>query len=766
MKRWRAMLLVLAATVLLASPPLWSWSGASGVHSVIALFQSHVHPDIPFDEFAAGRLGIIQATWRRTYLYVAYRYMAGPGFDAGEQKSLVSMWNETLGVQLSTEASQWRDANASIFDQTAVNVGEASAVWLAARNKIPGVYKADKVDVYRSAPLGLSFYSNCNDHAFLTAAHTLDTMVRMFGLSSSQVKNWLDAQDQVFDNCSDARPYFVSNPDAAPAAAPELPDRLKDGTPFERAQRTYQIACANFYSGNFDTAAKMFDAIAADTSSPWRQLAPYLVARATIRKATLSSEKNDHALLARAEAQLNNIVGTSDDDGVKHDARRLLGFVEAQLHPQEREEELARAVMLPTSGEVLEQDVSDYIWMLNNGPADNSLPGDDLTDWIATLAAFGQGNADTASLVAHSLEKWKATSSLAWLVAAISEIPAADPNTPALIESAEKVKLGSPAFATFTYHTARLLIGRGRTDEARAKLDAMLANRDELPRSTVNEIAALRMSVARNLEELLVDAPRTPLGITDDADSDELPSQLDDQGLKDLVAGPLFDTDGASALTRGLPLSVLMQAARSQTLPSRLRGQVALATFIRAILLGNLPAARELAPLVMKSFPQLQPSIDAWLAAQDPDAQRFAAAFMMLQNPGLRFYVDPGPGRTTALNQIDSLRDNWWPSRVGQNLTNQAYPAFLSASQKKSADGEWAEAVGDQRSEPALLRGDRAGQSRSERRACARGALSMPASRAPWMLERPGHCACPLGVCSAAPPLFQERLGRDRQPLV
>jgi hypothetical protein len=206
-------------------------------------------------------------------------------------------------------------------------------------------------------------------------------------------------------------------------------------------------------------------------------------------------------------------------------------------------------------------------------------------------------------------------------VAAISEIPAADPNTPALIESAEKVKSGSPAFATVTYHTARLLIGRGKTDEARAKLDAMLANRDELPRSTVNEFAALRMSVARNLDELLVDAPRTPLGITDDADSDELPSQLDDQGLKDLAAGSLFDTDGASTLTRGLPLSVPMQGARSQTLPSRLRGQVALTTFIRAILLGNLPAAK-LAPLVMKSFPQLQPSIDAWLAAQDPDGQR------------------------------------------------------------------------------------------------------------------------------------------------
>jgi hypothetical protein len=188
-----------------------------------------------------------------------------------------------------------------------------------------------------------------------------------------------------------------------------------------------------------------------------------------------------------------------------------------------------------------------------------------------------------------------------------------------------------------------------------------------------------------------VDAPRPPLGITDDGDFDELPSKLDNQGLKDLAAGPLFDDDGAAVLTRWLPLSVLMQAAHSQTLPPRLRGQVALAAFIRAILLGNVPAARDLAPVVMQSFPQLKPSIDGWLAAQGPYAQRFAAALMMLQNPGLRFEVDPGPGRGTALGQIDEFRDNWWPARVDQNLKNQKYPSFLSAAQKKSADEEWQE---------------------------------------------------------------------------
>jgi hypothetical protein len=378
---------------------------------------------------------------------------------------------------------------------------------------------------------------------------------RKVGLSSAQVKQWVDAQDQVFQNCSPpqltargASPAGVPTPTAT--STPDVPQPLKDGTPFEQAQRTYQIACAYFYSGKYDTAAKMFDAIAANPSSPWRQLAPYLVARAMIRKATLSGATNDRALLAQAEAQLNEIIATSDDASVKHAAQRLLGFVDAQLHPEQREEELARAVMLPSSGDVLKQDVSDYVWMLNYRPTNDNSYGNDLTDWIFTFSANG---------AAHSIEKWKATSSLPWLVAAISEIPTSDPNAPALIRSAEMVKPGSPAFATVTYHTARLLIGQGKTDEARQILDAMLANRDELPRSTVNEIAALRMGIARNLNELLVDVPRTPLGITDDADFDELPSKLDSQGLKDLAAGPLFDDDGAAVLTRWLPLSVLIK---------------------------------------------------------------------------------------------------------------------------------------------------------------------------------------------------------------
>lgn len=205
----------------------------------------------------------------------------------------------------------------------------------------------------------------------------------------------------------------------------------------------------------------------------------------------------------------------------------------------------------------------------------------------------------------------------------------------------------------------------------------------------VNQVAALRMSIARNLNELLVYAPRTPLGLIDDGDSDELPSELDDAGLKAIAAGPLFDKDSAGALTRWLPLSVLMQAVHSQTLPSGLRSQVALSTFIRAILLGNDRAAREVAPLVMKSFPQLQPSITAWLDARSADARRFDAAFMMLQNPGLSFYADAGTGRDTPLNEIANFKENWWFQAPDPDFKVPTYPDFLSAAQKQTADQEW-----------------------------------------------------------------------------
>lgn len=457
MKRRPLVIATAAGVLLLWSAMLRAWSGASGVQTVVTLFESHRHPDLPLDLFAAGRLGLIKPTWSDSYRYVAYRWIVGPGFNPSEQKALVSMWNARLGLLPPGETTPTQpnaQVSFGINATTAREVAKASSEWFATRNRVPDVESLDTIDVYRSAttyfPPGTFkstfYYPNCNASTFRTAASTLQTMIGEFGLASPEVKGWVAAQDQVFVNCSGTPPRLAFNPEtwektvadwskainewyqarkkvpgvspmpsltggckakelrtaattletmignqgvaspqvkqwldaqdqafekcsrpstpsmaglATPAPTPDIPPPLAHATPFEQAQRTYQIACSNFYSGNFDAAAQMFRTITGDRSSPWHEWAPYLAARATVRKATLSGPKNDPAILAQAEAQLKAIIAAPGGDGIKPAAQRLLSFVEFRLHPEQRVEEVVRALMRPGSEQTLAQDLSD-----------------------------------------------------------------------------------------------------------------------------------------------------------------------------------------------------------------------------------------------------------------------------------------------------------------------------------------------------------------------------------------------------------------------
>ncbi|HWN57279.1 MAG TPA: hypothetical protein VNO74_04225, partial [Methylomirabilota bacterium] len=653
MKIVGALAMAVALSALVLAPPAWS----SGFHPPMASFVSQYKPDPPLDQFAAGRLGLIQPSWETTYSYVAYRYLAGPGFNADEQKVLLSIWNEPSYPQPNLEPQ---------------------TDWLAARAKIPGASPMQMIGTFAAGP-SYTFFLNCNDDAFRTATATLGTVVAKFGESSAQVKQWLDAQDLVFQNC----PGSSSKPN------PHIPEPLRGGTRFEQAERAYQIACANFYIQNFDAAVSMFTFIGADSTSPWRTIAPYLVARATIRKATLSGVKNDNVLLAQAETQLNAIVAGSGPDDLKAGARRLLGFVGCRLHPEERNEQEVRAIMRPGSESTLAQDLKDY-----RECGTPRLVGDfyanDLDDWFASF-----GPTDDPS---HAIDKWKRTQSPAWLLASLAHVSGSDPRAETLIEAAQRLAPDSPAHLTAAFHVARILIEQGKTDEARARLDAILAKPDALPHSAFNQFSRLRLKLARNFGDYLKYAQRYPVTI----DGDELPDEFDDPYMQRLAAGPLLDVDSAEVMDQWLPLSVLKESARSQILPSPLRAQVAQSIWMRSILLGDQETARELAPVVRDLIPDLKPSLDAWLAAKDSDQQRFEVALMALRSPGMRPYIDPGIGRPTRLGTM-YFRDNWWPALKSVALANaplpsagavtqpavSKYPSFLSAAERESADREW-----------------------------------------------------------------------------
>jgi hypothetical protein len=675
----------LMAALLFSSYP----SLACGPFSLDSIFTFTVHPEYPLEKFARGELGVIQPSYARSYLFVAYRYLNGAGFNPQEQQALVNLWHDRLEFTWPEYDEQWPKA------------------WLEARQKVPGVGPAPKlsVDRHREKPNEYETYVNCQKDAFEKAAATLDARVREFGADSPVTKNWVDAQDLVFANCPEGQHI--------PAEASDLP-------PLPRADRAYQIAAANFYAGNFDQAQKLFVAISSDNSSPWRETAAYLVARTLIRKASLGPQEGRDYALVQAEEQLNKILKDQKLASSHQAAARLLNLVRVRLHPEDKLHELAHSLLRKDQNEHLKQDLWDYTILLDGFLGDDessakkaipaSLAKDDLTDWIVTIQSPNTNSAD------HAIATWQERHSVAWLVAALAKVDAHHAKVPELISAGARIGPDSPAFPSIAFETIRLAIESGKPEPARARLDEMLAKyQSRLPASAVNLFLSQRMMLAADLKDFLTFAQRLPAGFSWNDDGREVPADASEVGedIKNLQGQKLFDMDATDILNKKMPLAILKEAGMSELLPIPLRRDVAQAAWIRAVILDDSRTAKALVPTMAGLLPEMRPLLNDFAQPQQPDAAKFAALYAWLKFPGLEPVVDAGVGRRTPLNQQDSFRDNWWCSAAislesgGQaesgasqrttappiTVKGQANLSFLSDAQKAAGAKEYARLV-------------------------------------------------------------------------
>ncbi|HLY61867.1 MAG TPA: hypothetical protein VKV95_14060 [Terriglobia bacterium] len=687
-----------------------------------AFFTYTLHPDFPLEPYARGELGVIQPTYARSYLYVAYRYLSGKIFDTGEQKELVEFWNARLGPY-SLDSSQ----------STGARRQDPTKEWIEARKKVSGAPPPPSIEVFRDFGKSYQQYFNCADDGFKTAISTLNERIAKFGADNQVVRDWLTAQDQVFANCNGKPPGFRPQNENA-ILVETIPGVLQSGAPpLARADRDYQIAAAYFYSANFDEAVKRFQTIGRDANSPWRQISMLLAARCLIRKATLSSDEGafDAATLTRAEDALNQILSDPGMRGLHPSAQRLHDFVEVRIHPQETERKLAANLLQEHVHCSLKQSLWDYTMLMDKaGAAEEAKSakvrarspqsgssdthdlqaGDDLTDWLGSFQDTSEAG------LAHALERWTATRSIPWLVASIAKVHAGGANVSELLKAAETVPPTSPAFATIAFHRLRLLSGAHKNDEVRASLDNLLSERSKsLPRSSLNLFLALRMRVATNLDELLKFAQRVPATVTMDEEGMELPEEPEDSppGNKSLAKGQVrFDIDSTEILNKMLPLNILSQVAEDKILTEDLRRQIAQAVWVRAILSGDAAEAQRITPVWESLEAGVRNDLEAYRGEKSPESAHFAAIYFMLKFPGTRPIVDNGVGRETALNKIDDFRDNWWclpepnptkgspealaelnpikgPLRSVYPGGEPPNPAFLSAEQKAMADDNW-----------------------------------------------------------------------------
>lgn len=644
-----------------------------GAHSLRAcfnlpetVFTDITHPDQPLADFVGGKLGIVQPTYYRAFLYVAYRNLAGPGFSAEEQQAL---WPRNPTPPSAASSSAKNDAVRN---------------WLDERNKIPGItVKRDMSwgwsGPYRlvsKQPYSLPAYLNCSEGAFRSAAETLRLRAEKFGASSDFVRQWIAAQDEVFDNCQQGEHI----PDAAPAGAP----------PLVRADRDYQIAAARFYGGDFEGAQKDFAEIAKDPSSPWSGIAPYLVARCLIRRATVGHDdtKPDLTLLIQAENQLKGILASSASAGSADAAQKLLDYVEARLHPGERLLAVAQALMKKDSAETLPQNLRDYTLLLDkfmNGQFAEAAPGaanaqssaqgldevrarNDLVDWVLTMQE------NTSAALQHAVERWHATHSRAWLLVALTKAPAGDPNVPALLVAAEKIPSGSPGYVWATFHILRLMVQSGGRQEARKTLHEFLAqNASGLPRSSLNLFLALESNLAPDLKTYLKASQRIPVAGGDSGFGFNYHPP----------PGPRFDVDAVTVINKMMPVKVLARMAEDASVSATLRRQIAAAAWTRAVLLGEDATGEHLARVLEGLLPEAKELLETYRTAPTPEARSFAAAYFLLKFPGVRPYVT-GLGRSTSWNRLDAIHENWWDKNgpcglvwqvYGPNIAKEAGPA-------------------------------------------------------------------------------------------
>jgi hypothetical protein len=316
----------LAIALLLQATPLLF---ACGPEYIEPIFKFNTSPDLPFDGFAKGNIGILQPTFGRKTLVIAHRYLGGGTYTEDEQHALVAA--------LKGKATEEQN-------------DAAIKTWIETRKLVLPEEKNPPTIYDERRHSGYDFFPNCTSNAFEVATQTLRDRVTSYGADDPNVREWLQAQDVVFKNCAEGS--------EAPAPAPT-------GSPrWLQKDRDYQTAAAYFYSLNLSEARSRFERISQDVESDWQEIAAYLIGRTLVRQASLSSSDNEKQILyEQAETQLIN--QSARGGKLQNAAKRLLGLIKFRIHPEERVKELAQTLDEQSGNENLRQDLIDYNWLLD-----------------------------------------------------------------------------------------------------------------------------------------------------------------------------------------------------------------------------------------------------------------------------------------------------------------------------------------------------------------------------------------------------------------
>jgi hypothetical protein len=610
-----------------------AWATGNYIPEIRFFSRSGVDPENNLAYFH-GRLGILRPTFDDNRLFAAYRQMMGGTFTDAQAQQLLARCCDAAGVNDDIETS-----------------------WSEARKRVLGAAAPSPHTGSRERPREISALDvSCFPNAYRNAAATLLDRIKQHGATDPAVGEWTIGEDAVLANCdTDSTPL---------AEVPNAPAWLK-------ADRAYQIATAYLYRCDYARAAELYATIGRDADSPWRQLARYLAARAAVHAAIVAKTSDS---IAAANAAIAGVAADLELAAYHADAPHLASLLAFGTQPQQRAQELAKSLLgaeLPVS---LAVDLHDLEDLERTGKRYT-----DVGAWLYDIDALnGEKGRQNADMKADVLARWHDGHALPWLVAAMMFLEPNDPDAAEAMTAAQAIDAASPAYHTLTWNRLRLLIGQGKTDEARTELDRELAA-PAPPEGVDNLMRYLRLPLARDVGEFVKLAvrrgeflmylydPRTKL----DAIALPLPPTKWDSHTATVISwrtelfqkDPLyFDADGAYDMAAFMPLPMMAQVVLAPGLPAHVKRDLALSVWTRAVLLDDAETAKTMAEAVAPFFPQYADYWKSYRAATTAAAKKVEAALLLLKLPAARPYPDYGLGYLFKRDVIGRFGERWWAS--------------------------------------------------------------------------------------------------------
>ncbi len=609
-------------------------------------FSWSLHPNLPVNDFIKGNLGIIQPSFARIYLVIAYRYLINKPLNNNEINQTVKLINDRLGY-----------VSFYCFDITKTDYYKN---WIKERDLVLKPGKNVNLEAY--AYLNeFNYITICNIQAdaLNKATNTLKNLIKKYGIKAPCVIDWVKNQDMVYKNDGSSQNTKIPEP------------LTKSNDSYLINERNYQIACANFYATNYETACTDFNKLAKTPDYSDKTLAKYLSIRALIRQGTVKTKDPFNTkILQDAQTQILKIKDKPEFSSYKTALNNLNNFILNRLEPKSRLIQLDQELMKNITYDSLEEYISVYDIVTNYDSNNFNTNEKNTQPLIPNLGSMSEWiqvyQSKNSAACNYAKQKFNKTPTTEWLINLSQHTTTLDKDFSIIIDQFNKLNPSNKAYLTLAYKVTKYFIDSKQYEKAINLLDKLLEIKN-LDLSSKNMYLAQRVQLSKSLDQFVKYGISTEVGSWGDF-SDEVPDTYIyiDPAVKTIKSKPLNDfiplAQGFINSYFSLAELKKLYATKNYILPSRLN--LVKVIFLRSALLNKMSYVNAAAAILAEIDVSYKNLYINFLKNNSPEEKKFLLAYIMLINSSFLPYL------TTGSNNYNSY---WWGT---YDLTNLHMPDY------------------------------------------------------------------------------------------